>query len=323
MSLKQFVWAPGAGYDRGALERLRSKFPRPREPMGEAWFMGDERKMYPELAGDLQKLSSYELQQPLTEIASGTSSFGRMNEWTDWYHYLLGQLIPRSHEEFVDCLLEYLVTGFMALYPTGNEDEPYEGFKADALHTLGRCIMDESCWSGSEIQLGTMLHRSNNNPNRVWCWWDASGDFTSSMFFCLKYLPENLIGAWFDSVLAIPSPHWRAQVLVWMLGASDILTGEKRWPSEFVIGQTPSVGWAWSHCLSAELLDEGRSRQDPHARFISETASAQVLERVRLYFTPDRYLDWLTSFDQAPYVRDELANLPRDFEALYVGGDDI
>lgn len=323
MSLKQFLWAPGAGYDQGALERLRSNFPRPEEPMGEAWFMGAERKMYPELAGDLHKLSSYELQQPLAEIAGGTSSFGRMDEWTDWYHYLLGQLIPRSHEEFVDDLLEYLVTGFIALYPTGNEPEPYDGFKEDALRTLGRCIMDGACWSGSEIRLGTILHRSNNNPNHVWCWWDASGDFTASMFFCLKYLPVNLTAEWFDSILSIPSPHWRAQVLVWMLGARDILTGEKRWPSECLIGQTPSVVWAWSHCLSAELLGEGRTKEDPHARFIPEAASTQVLERVRQYFTPGRYQEWLTSLDRVPYVRDELGNLPNDFEALYVRGDDV
>lgn len=318
MSLKQFQWVPGAGYDQAAIERLRSKLSRPRNPMGEAWFMGDERKMYPELKGDLGKLSSRELQQPLTEIASGISSFGRMQEWTDWYHYLVGQLVPRSHENFVDCLLEYLVTGFIALYPTGNEDEPYDGFREDALLTIGRCIMDEHCWDKSEIRLGTILHRSNENPNRVWCWWDASGDFSASMFFCLKYLPESLTAEWFDSVLAIPSPHWRAQVLVWMLGARDILTGEKKWPSEFVMGQVPSASWAWSHCLSAELMDERATEQNPHARFVSETVGKRVLDRTYQYFTPDRYLEWLTSFDRVPYVRDEIANLPRDFETLFV-----
>jgi hypothetical protein len=291
--------------------------------MGEAWFMGDERKMFPELAGDLGKLSSYELQQPLTEIASGTSSFGRMEEWTDWYHYLLGQLVPRSHEDFVDSLLEYLITGFIALYPTGNEEEPYDGFREDALRTIGRSIMDECCWDGSEIRLGTVLHRSNNNPNRVWCWWNASGDFAASMAFCLKYLPENLTGEWFDSALAIPSPHWRAQVLVWMLGARGILTGETKWPSEFVIGQVPSASWAWSHCLTADPADGDGTKQDTQAGLISEVAGRQVLERARQYFTPERFLEWLISIDRVPHVRDELANLPRDFEALYVRGDDI
>ncbi len=54
--------------------------------------------------------------------------------------------------------------------------------------------MDRNCWEDNDIELGKLLHRSNNNPNQVWMWWDASGDFSSSMFFCLKYLPVECIG---------------------------------------------------------------------------------------------------------------------------------
>lgn len=71
------------------------------------------------------------------ELASGTSSFGPMKEWNNWYHYLLGALVPRSHEAFVSYLLESLLTGFMAIYPNGIYREPYEGFREDVLLTLG------------------------------------------------------------------------------------------------------------------------------------------------------------------------------------------
>ena len=110
-------------------------------------------------------------------------------------------------------------TNFMALYPNGVHREPYRGFRDDAVLTLGRCMMDGQCWNGPDIAVGTVLHPSNNNPNRVWGWWDASGDFAASMFFCLKYLPASLVETWLRSVLEITSPHWRAQVVVWMVGA--------------------------------------------------------------------------------------------------------
>ena len=60
-----------------------------------------------------------------------------MKEWNNWYHYLLGALVPRSHEAFVSYLLESLLTGFMAIYPNGIYREPYEGFREDVLLTLG------------------------------------------------------------------------------------------------------------------------------------------------------------------------------------------
>jgi hypothetical protein len=286
--------------------------------MGEAWFMGAQRRMFPELAGDLDQLSVDELQRALTEIASGPSSFGRLAEWTDWYHYLMPRLMERAHEGCFEDLLEYLITGFMALYPAGVHEEPYRGFAEDALFTLGRSIMDARCWLGDEIRLGTILHRSNNNPNRVWCWWDASGDFSASMFFCLKYLPQEQIRPWFESVLGIPSPHWRAQVLVWLLGAHSLLTGHTLWPSGFETTRAPSISWAWSHCLRSELLDEQRTRADPSARFVSEGAAASVLEIAYRYFSEERFIEWLSCFDAVPYVRDELTHLPSDFEALYV-----
>ena len=175
LEMDRFVWIPGRGMDASALERLRSHFSRPAKPMGEAWFMGSERRMFNELLNDLDGLSAYEIQKPLEEIASGTSAFGPLDEWTSWYHYLLGALLPRSHEHFVDYVLEYLITGFMALHPNGIQQPPYEGFREDVLMSLGSAIMDDSCWNDSDIAIGKVLHRSDNNPARVWCWWDASG----------------------------------------------------------------------------------------------------------------------------------------------------
>lgn len=318
--MKQFFWTPGDGVDASASERLRLHFRRPSEPMGEAWFMGTGRRMFHELLADLEPLSTAELQKPLVAIASGTSSFGPMPEWSIWYHYLLAALLPRSHEAYVSYLLENLLTGFMALYPNGVHREPYRGFRDDAVLTLGRCLMDGHCWNGRDIVVGTILHSSNNNPNRAWGWWDASGDFAASMFFCLKYLPEASVAPWLRSVLEITSPHWRAQVMAWMVGAHDILSGAVKWPSEFPRNARPSVRWDCSDCLRPELAAADDSAVVPTAAFIPEGCRLQALGIFQTHFVEDIYLDWLMSISTVPPVEAELAEIPTAFEKLYVRG---
>lgn len=316
--MEQFLWTPGNGVDPLALGRLRAHFPRPAEPMGEAWFMGDERRMFRELLGNLDEITTRDLQEPLAEIATGTSSIGPMEEWTDWYHYLLGALLPRNHESFVSYLLESLLTGFMAIYPKGIYREPYEGFREDVFLTLGRCMMDSMCWNGSDIAIGKVLRQSNNNPNHVWVWWDASGDFAASMFFCLKYLPESSVESWLRSVFDIPSPHWRAQVIVWLVGAHGILNDVMRWPSEFSMEARLYIGWEWSHCLKVEMAARDDSDAPPMSTFIPEAARTSALNVVRSYFTEDQFLEWLDCISTIPYLESELAEIPSTFETLYV-----
>ncbi|HWT98575.1 MAG TPA: hypothetical protein VN229_13205 [Terriglobales bacterium] len=315
--MKPFLWVPGEGTDVQALERLRKHFRRPSVPMGEAWFMG-ERRLFNELLGDLDKLSTTELQDALVEIASGTSSFGPMPEWHAWYHYLLAMLLPRNHEYFVSYLAEHLITAFMAIYPNGTGREPYAGFRDDILVTLGRCMMDGQCWNGSEIAIGRVLHRSNNNPNRVWTWWDASGDFSASMFFCLKYLPDASQESWLRSVLAIKSPHWRAQVIAWCVGAAELLDGKVGWPSQLRGDARPSIAWEWSHCLKPELATGDDSGLSPAATLIPENSRLRLLQLLHSHFSEDIYLDWLTSISTVPYLQDELAEIPATFEQLYI-----
>ena len=40
-----FFWVPAHGPDPVALERMAREFPKPSNPMGEAWFMASERQM--------------------------------------------------------------------------------------------------------------------------------------------------------------------------------------------------------------------------------------------------------------------------------------
>lgn len=61
---------------------MRDHFRRPAAPMGEAWFMGEERRVFDWLLGNLDEFALEELRDPLEEIASGNSSFGSYDEWT-------------------------------------------------------------------------------------------------------------------------------------------------------------------------------------------------------------------------------------------------
>ncbi len=133
----------------------------------------------------------------------------------------------------------------------------------------------------------------------------------------MKYLPDALLPEWIQSVLEIRSPHWRAQLMVWLVGAHGLLSGRIGWPSEFIVGQVPSVSWAGSHSVGPDQMSVER-RISGEGVFVRDFARNHVLAAARAYFTSDRFLEWLSSFDQVPYVRDELTHLSGDFEELYV-----
>jgi hypothetical protein len=310
MITQPFQWIPGHGQDETALARLRSALPRPKSPMGEAWFMGEKRRMFTELMGDLTALPTDDLIKPLVEIATGTGSFGPRKEWSDWFHYLLGHLIPLSHSD--ERLLENLITAFMSQYPRGIAREPYKGFRADVLNTLGRTMMDPACWAGDRIVIGSMLQRGVW-PSGMWNWFDASGDLSTSLFFCLKYLSADEIAPWTRSALAIPCPHWRAQILVWLVGAHGVLTGEVRQPSDF--GDIwPRIRWDWSHCLDDARFTDGPAID----AFFPLENCRQMLDAVTATMTEDKMLDWLASFAEYDYLEAELADLPGRFCELYL-----
>ncbi len=311
----QFLWIPGEGADPSALARMREAFLLPREPMGEAWFMGKERKIYPELSGDLNSIPIEKLIRPLEEIASGISAFGLMEEWDEWFHYLLGRVLHRAHERNFYYFLELLMTAFMNVYPDGIDGRAYKDFREDALNTLGKSIMDPECWNGENIVMCKILNSCNHNPKGRYGWDRASGDFSSSMFFCLKYLEASQIPAWAGSALAIKSPHWRAQMIVWLVGADEILKGQIQQPSE--LKGYPSVEWDWSHCIRGDL----ERREDESQRlpdFIPPENRNAFLETVKRTITEDVYLEWIDSIAQYDYIVSEMVLIPKNFEEIYL-----
>jgi hypothetical protein len=278
--------------------------------MGEAWFMSEHRRMFDDLLGDMTSLSAKDLHKPLEEIASGTAAFGALDEWTDWYHYLLGQLIPRSHDTHIEALLEILITGFITQHPDGPKDEPYAGFCADALDTLGRCLMEGLCWPDGDLDVKACL----GGPGRQF---QASGKLSASMFFCLKYLAPDAIPPWLNSVLNIPNIYWRAELIIWFVGAHGLLDGRIRQLSELdERTESPETGWDGSHYLKGNYTGSYGGNA-PICDFLPEENRRAAIDAVRSFVTETVFLEWLTSIARDEKLDLELSDLAFRFWELY------
>lgn len=274
--------------------------------------MGHERRLFTELTGDLDTVPVAVLQTALAEIASGTASFGPRDEWRAWFHYLLPRLVRRANQRHVHSLSETLVTAFMALHPHGVIDPPYPERRADALRSLGRSLMQPDGWNVGRIVVGELLHR-HVWPSGRWGWNDASGDFAAGMAFHLKYLTADEVPAWLASALAIDCPYWRAQLLVWFIGARDILDGRLTDPSGLQDAPGPGISWDWSHCLNAARLAPG----DPVPFFPRENREA-ALDGLTQAMSETLLREWLRGIATVPALQAELGDLPDRFRALYL-----
>lgn len=284
--------------------------------MGEAWFMGLSRETYDYLLDQsVHDLTPAKLRKPLEEIASGTSSFGPREEWRVWFHYLFPRLIPLAAASRSSELQELLVTALVTQYPSGIGKAPYPTFRSDVLQTLGFCIMDSSRWQGRRIRIGEVLCDPPCREGAGWGWYKASGDVSSSLFVCLKYLLPREVPTWLRSVFAIDDPHWRAQLLVWLVGAYALLKRVVQEPSE-LYEKKPATDWAWSHCLDGNYT--GDYEKFVPVPFISEDNLEAFWQAMDGLMSPALYDEWIASIEPYDYVTAEMAGIPEAFQRLYL-----
>jgi hypothetical protein len=306
------AWIPGRGPDPDALARMRAASPRPREPMGEAWFMGETRRMFPELLGDLSALDTAALEDPLVEIASGLHCFGDVDGWVPWFQYLLPRFVPRALEDR-GRLLPLLVNGAILCCSPAGTDAPYDGYTDDLLATLGRSLMtmphwrdasDPLCWTRAALQ-------------RHHHWHYVEDAFAASAFLHLVHLPTAQVPAWVVSMLDIPDPVWRGQVLPWLVGVHPMLVGAVRWPCEWKDAE-PRVDWNWSHVLGGETTGDHRPDRAPPGPALRGDNGAVVIDTVRRRMNHERLCAWLDSFKPYPSLNDNLFDVPERFARLYL-----
>ena len=308
-----YRWIPGMGPDAERLARMAAHAKRPREPMGEAWFMGDAREMYTYLLDThLDRFTDQQLEQPLVEIASGTCAFGMMDEWQQWFDYLLPALVPLALARCRSALHELLVNAFIAQHPNGVAERAHGRYRDDVLLTLGRYLMDARHWHDGKAALSCILHPAPGPQQQTWGWKDASGDLSASLFLCLKYLRPEEIDGWIGSVFAIDDPHWRAQILVWLVGSRPLMDGSNRYPNQ-TIDLAPSVAWEWSWCHTGADEQAIDGQMTPFIALENAAAfKASVAKLLRETLT-----EWRASIAAIDYLAFEALPCTADLESLF------
>jgi len=310
-----FSWTPGVGPCETTLASMRKAAPQPDILMGEAWFMGETRKMFAELSSDFEAVSTECLQEVLGEIASGASAFGLHEEWEVWFRYMLPRAVPRCDERFVYWLLENLCSAFLQVDLATNHrgQNTFDG--GEVLCTLGQVIMTKNRWKDGKIVVGNILHPSNNNPKKWWGWANVSGDLAASFVVCLRLVGDEELQGWVDSIFSIDCPYWRAQLLTWHVGARPLLNGLVQFPNQFDEwtanrnNKNPSIDWNGSHVVGRMQGDTIVAKAIfPHGRvprfksaFEAHLANADLSK-------------WKEEILDIPALRSEVGRLVEEFE---------
>ncbi|MGE5388520.1 MAG: hypothetical protein ACM3NE_06500 [Hyphomicrobiales bacterium] len=294
-----FRWLPGRGWDPAALCRLRQRFPRPVEPLNEAWFLAGA----PRDEVDDGWMSYWEVRDALYDLASDPTQPGAR----DWFHFLLAQEIPGAIlGSVMPPLVEALATGLFVFHPLGADREPYEGFIRDCRDTLGAAIMGRDGWSSrGEINRGAILRR-RWGLGAGWEWGRPAGDLSASMFVCLKYLPQDEIGPWLRSVFQIRDPVWRGQLMAWFVGARHILDGTIDQPADLPVKGQPAISWTDCNFVTGP------------APFLSPANRRAALDAVAAIFTDCAFTEWARDVLSDEELAADLGRLPWRFQELFV-----
>lgn len=291
---KSFVWIPGVGPSAAALTNLRETTHIPSTVPGEAWFMGERRRMYDEFFEySPLEIPKKVLCEFLWEASSGTSSFSEdldeVENWRSWFRYLLPTLIIRGDEK--DCfnfLIEAVITAFFSIYRNGWTSEHAE-FRENILDTLGTAIMMPSLWDvqGESITAQGEDWSVQRGPA-------CDGALSASLFFCLSYLKRSEVAAWTESLLTIDSAFFRAHFLTWLAGSYEILAKgvcsfreiekapfEVQWENSFLLDQLPPT--------------------------ISNANRQIFLSSLKANLTTERLCEWLDDIAQYPPLYEPLS----------------
>ncbi len=326
-SESEYKWIPKNGVSLEAIERMQKHFQKPKYPMGEAWFIGKERRLYTELINKpFTEIEPSELStNVLFEIASGTQCFGHREEWDEWFKYLLPQLILRCQEFyfFNELLAQSVVTAFMSIYWNGIPDE-YKGFRNDVINTLSLCLMNEILWFDYLDEKTKTIHlraffldtyKDGNDQLRLdWNTGKANESLSALMFFCLKYLNPEEISFSTKSLFAIDDIYWKGALMVWLLGAYDILDKPIVVPS-MIEKSNPEISWENSHVLgsrygSIDAEHPPAEEYNDNKDFLPTKNSRCFLIEIRKKMTDDLILDWAESFAQDKFVAESTSNVP-------------
>lgn len=302
-------WIPGHGISTDAIARMRENLKQPDLLMGEAWFMSEERRMYPELADreTFLDLETNDLTSVLFEISSGTSSFGPYEEWTEWFKFLLPDLVFKSLDRqwFKTYVLQPVLTDFMAVFWIGIPT-PYDGFRDDVIRTLFRALMDKTMWT-NDLKGPEFLTEFENGRGEIVLDWGqgrSDGNVAAMLMFGIKYLEPEEIPTWTRSVVTIDNIYWRGNLLNWLLGAYDVLKKGYVDPSTFDEDH-PELSWDSAHVLNLD-----RFTGYHNSPFLTEKNISVFLSEIESLITYDLLIQSAESFQRNDFVASSTYRIP-------------
>lgn len=321
----EYQWTPREGVSLEAVERMRNHFHKPPYPMGEAWFNTKERRLYTELIDQpFENIKNSDLVNILFEISSGTKAFGHRDDWDEWFKFLLPSVILRSDDflYFKSMVGPHVISAFMSVYWTGIVEE-YKGFRDDVMNSLSIWLMNRELWYEFRDEGGRTFPRTHvldkyedgaGNLRLDWHSGHSDENLSASMFFCLKYLYPQEIPSWVTSLFAIEDTHWKAALMIWLLGSYDMLNEGVVIPSR-VEKSKPDVSWDDSHCLgstygSIDAKYPPSLEYNDNKDFLPPENTKVFLEEIGKFVTVDLIYKWSEFFEKDPFVRESTRGVP-------------
>ncbi|MFD0725656.1 hypothetical protein [Lysobacter brunescens] len=253
--------------------------------MGEAWFMGEERRMFDALmAPNVSTWPVSVVEKALSESSSGPVCFGHMREWSEWFPYLIHTCLVHVGPWSPSSIYGGLVTNMMVHCPNRASSRYGAAFIDDVLATLGQLPMDARFWHG-----GHLIAWSAFQPLQRWpvgARLADDSDLYAAFWLVAKYLRPDRIEDWLSSVVAIDDPAWGAGFVYWLAHAGHAFDDPVAWPAS---DETRQATWNGSHMLRGEQIMEEDGSKFDCGPFLESwrvaalcAAVARVLDRRRL-----------------------------------------
>lgn len=274
--------------------------------------MGAERRRFHALmAPDPAAWPVDEVEKALAESASGPVCFGHMQEWSDWFPYLLHASIGHVGRWHPVSVFEGLVTNMMVHCPDRDACRHGEDFVEDALLTVGRLPMDARFWAG-----GRMIEGSAFQPVQRWPVGTVvadGGDLHAAFWLMAKYLSPDRLEEWLRSVMAIEDPAWGCGVLSWLACAEPVFEEPARWPGSR--GDMPGF-WISAHLLEGGIASGVDDTNLDCGPFLDPARAVALLSAVSRTLDPQRLDAWCRGLTQRKTSWGTLADIVGEADRL-------
>jgi hypothetical protein len=156
----------------------------------------------------------------------------------------------------------------------------------------------------------------------MWNAGEADNNLSAAMFFCLKYLYEDEIPNWVKSLTEISHVLWQANLVVWTLGAFDLLN-EKLVLPVAIEAARPQISWEHSHVLGSKARSEENDsfvhlKFNDNRTFLPAGNTHLFLAEVKKYFTEEKIVELADRFSLDEDIALSTFGIPeRLFEKLF------